>query len=58
MNWIPREPRGCEVFPAAHVDLYAHILPHAQVRRLPGRDHQLNDDLSDVARDIRELERA
>ena len=42
--------------PVAHVDLYAKAIPRAQVRRLPGRDHQLNNDLSEVARDIRRLE--
>lgn len=35
--------------PPSHADLYAQAIPQAQVRRLPGRDHQLNDDLSDVA---------
>jgi hypothetical protein len=33
----------------AHADLYAHAIPQAQVHRLPGRDHQLNSDLSEVA---------
>jgi predicted alpha/beta hydrolase family esterase len=41
--------------PAAHVDRYAAAIPTARVRRLPGRDHQLNDDLAEVARDIRAL---
>lgn len=45
-----------DVVPIAHVDLYARSIPHARVRRLGGRDHQLNNDLSDVARDIRELD--
>lgn len=44
-----------EVVPVAHVALYAAAIPHARVRRLPGRDHQLNDDLSEVAREIRAL---
>jgi hypothetical protein len=39
----------------AHVDLYKKSIPHAQVRKLEGRDHQLNDDLSEVAADIRRL---
>jgi predicted alpha/beta hydrolase family esterase len=39
--------------PTAHVHLYAKAIPHAVVRRLEGRDHQLNNDMSDVARDIR-----
>lgn len=43
------------VVPVAHVERYAAAIPHARVRRLAGRDHQLNDDLSEVARDIREL---
>jgi len=39
--------------PYAHVDLYKQAIPHARVRKLEGRDHQLNDDLSEVAADIR-----
>ena len=39
--------------PPAHADLFAHAIPQAQVHRLPGRDHQLGDDLGDVARLIR-----
>jgi predicted alpha/beta hydrolase family esterase len=39
----------------AHVHLYARAIPHATVRVLAGRDHQLNNDLADVARDIRSL---
>jgi pimeloyl-ACP methyl ester carboxylesterase len=42
-----------EIAPPSHVDLYARAIPQAQVHRLPGRDHQLNDDLSEVARAIR-----
>jgi pimeloyl-ACP methyl ester carboxylesterase len=41
--------------PVAHVDRYAATIPQARVHRLAGRDHQLNNDLSEVARDIREL---
>ena len=41
--------------PPAHADLYARAIPGAQVHRLPGRDHQLGNDLSDVARAIRSL---
>lgn len=44
-----------ETVPAAHVHLYARAIPHATVRVLAHRDHQLNDDLSEVARDIRAL---
>jgi predicted alpha/beta hydrolase family esterase len=38
-----------ETAPPSHADLYARAVPQAQVHRLPGRDHQLNDDLSEVA---------
>jgi predicted alpha/beta hydrolase family esterase len=41
--------------PITHLELYANALPHAQVRRLAGRDHQLNNDLTEVANDLREL---
>jgi predicted alpha/beta hydrolase family esterase len=44
-----------EIVPFAHVDLFAKMLPQAVIRRLKGRNHQLNDDLSDVANDIRQL---
>lgn len=44
--------RDDDSVPVAHVELYARALPHAAVRRLDGRDHQLGDDLTDVARDI------
>ena len=39
--------------PPAHADLYARAIPHAQVHRLPGRDHQLGNDLAEVATLIR-----
>ena len=41
--------------PPAHADLYARAIPQAQVHRLPGRDHQLDNDLADVATLIRSL---
>ena len=41
--------------PYAHVDLYKQAIPRARVRKLKGRDHQLNDDLSEVAADIRRI---
>jgi len=44
-----------ETVPAAHVHLYAHVIPHAAVRVLARRDHQLNNDLSEVAQDLRSL---
>ncbi len=42
-----------DTVPSEHVDLYATAIPGAIVRRLPGRDHQLNDNLAEVAADIR-----
>jgi predicted alpha/beta hydrolase family esterase len=39
-----------------HVDLYEKAIPQAVVRRLTDRDHQLNNDMSEVAADIRRLE--
>jgi predicted alpha/beta hydrolase family esterase len=44
-----------ETVPIAHVHLYARAIPHATVRVLAGRDHQLNNDLAEVARDLRAL---
>jgi uncharacterized protein len=44
-----------ETVPFTHLGLYAQLLPHATVRELDGRGHQLNDDLSEVASDIRKL---
>jgi pimeloyl-ACP methyl ester carboxylesterase len=41
--------------PLAHVDLYESAIPGAIVHRLQDRDHQLNNDLSEVAADIRAL---
>ena len=41
--------------PPSHADLYASVIPQAQLHWLPGRDHQLNDDLSEVAASIKAL---
>ncbi|NES31267.1 alpha/beta hydrolase [Micromonospora terminaliae] len=48
---------GDETAPPAHADLYAHAIPQARLHLLPGRDHQLNDDLSEVATAIRRTAR-
>ena len=45
-----------DTVPFSHLGLLAKALPHATVRLLPSRDHQLNDDLAEVARDIKRLE--
>ena len=42
--------------PPAHADLYARVIPQAHVHWLPGRDHQLGNDLAEVAEVIRELQ--
>lgn len=44
-----------ETVPPAHADLYARAIPRAHVHRLPDRDHQLGNDLAEVARVIRAL---
>jgi predicted alpha/beta hydrolase family esterase len=41
--------------PLEHLGLYAGAIPQAVVHRLAGRDHQLNNDMSEVAADIRRL---
>jgi predicted alpha/beta hydrolase family esterase len=43
------------VVPTAHVHLYAKAIPHAVVRTCERRDHQLDNDMSDLARDIRSV---
>jgi predicted alpha/beta hydrolase family esterase len=37
------------IVPPSHVGLYARAVPQAGIHRLPGRDHQLDDDLKEVA---------
>jgi predicted alpha/beta hydrolase family esterase len=44
-----------QIAPLAHAQLHARAIPQAVLRALPGRDHQLNDDLGVVAEDIRSL---
>lgn len=47
--------RNDEVVPFDHLALYAQILPQAAVRELDVGGHQINNDLSEVARDIKTL---
>jgi predicted alpha/beta hydrolase family esterase len=49
--------RDDEEVPFEHLALYEANLPRAAVRAADGRGHQFGDDLSEVARDIRENER-
>ena len=61
-----RLPEGVPVFiyhgladrsvPPSHAELHARAIPYAEVHLLPGRDHQLDNDLSEVAAAIRSLE--
>jgi len=44
-----------ETVPIKHVELSATAIPQAVLRKLAGRDHQLNNDMSEVAADILEL---
>lgn len=44
--------RQDEVVPFSHAEMYSQALPQAAVRRLDGRNHQLDDDLTEVAQDI------
>ena len=48
--------RDDETVPFSHLEMFATAFPHAIIRRLEGRDHQLNDDLSELGHDIRLLE--
>ncbi|GAB3960044.1 alpha/beta fold hydrolase [Micromonospora vulcania] len=41
-----------ETAPPTHADLYSRVIPQAKLHRLPRRDHQLNSDLSEVAKVI------
>jgi predicted alpha/beta hydrolase family esterase len=45
--------RDDEIVPFDHLALYAQVLPNAVVRELDAGGHQLNNDLSEVARDIK-----
>lgn len=44
-----------EEVPFSHLALYEKAFPKAVTRALPGRNHQINDDLTEVADDIREF---
>ena len=47
--------RDDEWVPFAHLAMYAEKLPQATVREFDGRGHQFNNDLSEVAADIKNL---
>jgi predicted alpha/beta hydrolase family esterase len=48
--------RDDETVPFSHIEMFATAFPHAIIRRLEGRNHQLNDDLSELGQDLRLLE--
>ena len=48
--------RDDEIAPFDHLALYAQVLPQATVRPLDEGGHQLNNDLSEVAKDIKTLQ--
>lgn len=45
--------RDDETVPFSHLALYSQTFRRATARALEGRNHQLNDDLTEVANDIR-----
>jgi predicted alpha/beta hydrolase family esterase len=47
--------RDDEWVPFAHLTFYAQKIPQATVREFDGRGHQFNNDLSEVAADIKRL---
>ncbi|HET7322857.1 MAG TPA: alpha/beta fold hydrolase [Halococcus sp.] len=47
--------RDDEIVPFSHLALYAEKLPQATFHEFDVRGHQFNNDLSDVARDIKRL---
>ncbi len=44
-----------EIVPFSHLALYAKQLPHATIRKIVGRGHQLNNDLAEIVQDIKKL---
>ena len=44
-----------EIVPYAHLALYEKAVPRAVIHRLEARDHQLNEDLAELARDIERI---
>ena len=45
--------RDDEVVPFAHLSMYAAKLPRATIREFAGLGHQFNNDLTEVAADIK-----
>lgn len=49
------QSRDDEWVPFAHLAVYAEKIPQATIREFDGRGHQFNNDLSEVAADIKSL---
>lgn len=47
--------RDDEWVPFAHLEIYAEKIPQATVRKFDGRGHQFNNNLAEVAADIKSL---
>lgn len=58
-------PKGAPIFlyhsrddewvPFAHLEMYAEKIPQATIRKFNGRGHQFNNNLSEVAADVKSL---
>jgi hypothetical protein len=71
-DWKPQRelgkklPKGVPIYlyhgladdtaPPSHAELYAREIPQAHVFRMPERDHQLNNDLTEIAVAIKSLD--
>lgn len=44
-----------ETVPFSHLKLYVKKIPHATFREIPGRGHQLNNDLTEIVQDMKNL---
>jgi len=45
-----------EIVPFSHLSRYAKKFPHAKIRAIEGRGHQMKNDLSEVVRDIEAIQ--
>jgi hypothetical protein len=64
-GFASRLPKGIPLFlyhsrddervPFAHLAIYAGKIPQAIIRQFDGRQHQFNNDLSEVTADIKSL---
>jgi len=45
-----------EIVPFSHLTLYEEKFPHAKIRKIVGRGHQLKNDVSEIVHDLQSLE--